>query len=67
MSKLNKEKKHLTENMTKAADDLAANQDKLNHLNDVKSKLEKTLDQMDGALESNYHLSLKCQGNQLKR
>ena len=24
----------------------------MNHLNDVKAKLEKTLDQMDGALES---------------
>jgi len=52
LSKLNKEKKHLAENMAKASDDMAANQDKLNHLNDVKSKLEKTLDQMDGALES---------------
>ena len=51
LSKLNKEKKHLSENMAKASDDFANNQDKLNHLNDVKAKLEKTLDQMDGALE----------------
>lgn len=37
--------------MAKASDDLITNQDKLDHLNDVKSRLEKTLDQMDSALE----------------
>jgi hypothetical protein len=55
---LNKEKKHLSENMAKASDDFANNQDKLNHLNDVKAKLEKTLDQMDGALESKCKISI---------
>ena len=52
ISKLNKEKKHLSETLNKSSDELASNQDKLDHLNDVKAKLEKTLDQMDGALES---------------
>ncbi len=59
---MNKEKKHLAENMAKASDDFANNQDKLNHLNDVKAKLEKTLDQMDGALESKSVLLLLEQG-----
>ena len=38
--------------MAKASEDLATNQDKLEHLNDVKTKLEKTLDQMEGAVET---------------
>lgn len=38
--------------MGKAAEELSTNQDKLNHLNDIKAKLEKTLDQMDSAVES---------------
>jgi hypothetical protein len=54
LSKLNKEKKHLAETMAKSSDELANNQDKMDHLNDVKAKLEKTLDQMDGALESEF-------------
>ena len=37
--------------MAKASEELNTNQDKLNHLNDIKSKLESTLDQMDGAVE----------------
>lgn len=42
----------MAETMAKSSDELANNQDKMDHLNDVKAKLEKTLDQMDGALES---------------
>ena len=52
IAKLNKEKKYVNEHMAKASEDLATNQDKLDHLNDVKSKLEKTLDQMEGAVET---------------
>jgi hypothetical protein len=44
----------LAETMAKSSDELANNQDKMDHLNDVKAKLEKTLDQMDGALESEF-------------
>merc|ERR1712128_185830 len=51
ISKLNKEKKYITETVGKASDDLAAAEDKVHHLNEVKIKLEQTLDQMDGSLE----------------
>lgn len=44
----------MSETLAKSSDELASNQDKLDHLNDVKAKLEKTLDQMDGALESEF-------------
>merc|ERR1712223_1829171 len=46
------EKKYISEHMAKASEELNTNQDKLNHLNDIKSKLEKTFDQMEGAVES---------------
>jgi hypothetical protein len=48
----------LAETMAKSSDELANNQDKMDHLNDVKAKLEKTLDQMDGALESKFRFAL---------
>jgi myosin heavy chain 6/7 len=51
ISKLNKEKKYITETVGKASDDLTAAEDKVHHLNEVKIKLEQTLDQMDGSLE----------------
>merc|ERR1719356_2033737 len=51
ISKLNKEKKYITETVGKASDELAAAQDKVQHLNDVKVKLEQTLDSMDHGLE----------------
>jgi hypothetical protein len=47
----------LAETMAKSSDELANNQDKMDHLNDVKAKLEKTLDQMDGALESEFRFA----------
>jgi myosin heavy chain 6/7 len=51
ISKLNKEKKYISETVGKASDDLTAAEDKVHHLNEVKIKLEQTLDQMDGSLE----------------
>ncbi|XP_071744793.1 myosin heavy chain, muscle-like [Lepeophtheirus salmonis] len=51
ISKLNKDKKHLNDTMSRAVEELVGNTDKVNHLNDIKAKLEKTLDQMEGALE----------------
>merc|ERR1712179_540073 len=51
ISKLNKEKKYITETVGKTSDDLTAAEDKVHHLNEVKIKLEQTLDQMDGSLE----------------
>merc|ERR1711872_777230 len=50
LNKLNKEKKHLGENSAKAVEDLQVAQDKVNHLNNVKSKLESTLDELEDSL-----------------
>ena len=52
ISKLNKEKKYMIESQNTFVEELAANEDRFSHLNDVKAKLEKTLDQMDSALEN---------------
>jgi len=51
ISKLNKEKKYIQETVGKATEDMNNAEDKVNHLNDVKTKLEKTMDQMDSSLE----------------
>merc|ERR1712213_127144 len=50
INKLNKEKKHIGDNQAKSSDDLQSAEEKVNHLNGVKSKLEATLDELeDGA------------------
>merc|ERR1711962_839717 len=46
INKLNKEKKHVGENSSKATEDSQAAEDKVNHLNNIKSKLEQTMDQL---------------------
>jgi len=46
INKLNKEKKHVGETNSKATEDLQAAEDKVNHLNNIKSKLEQTMDQL---------------------
>merc|ERR1719266_2119000 len=51
ITKMNKEKKHLSDTMAKATEEMNINQEKLDYLNGVKAKLEKTLDQMDSAVE----------------
>ena len=51
INKLNKEKKHISENAAKSAEDLGAAEDKVAHLNQIKSKLESTLDELEGSLE----------------
>jgi len=50
INKLNKEKKHILESSAKSTEDFQAASDKVDHLNDIKSKLETTLDE----LESNH-------------
>merc|ERR1711997_122278 len=50
INKLNKEKKHMSENNAKAAEDLQAAEDKVGHLNKIKSKLEQTLDELNDSL-----------------
>merc|ERR1712127_896299 len=51
INKLNKEKKHIAENAAKSADDLLVAEDKVSHLNQIKSKLESTLDELESSLE----------------
>merc|ERR1711971_973747 len=51
INKLNKEKKHISENAAKSAEDLGAAEDKGAHLNQIKSKLESTLDELESSLE----------------
>merc|ERR1711953_527200 len=50
INKLNKEKKMVAENSSKASEDMQCAEDKVNHLNNVKSKLESTLDELEDSL-----------------
>merc|ERR1719219_1553155 len=50
LNKLNKEKKHLGENSAKACEDLQVAQDKVEHLANIKTKLESTLDELNDSL-----------------
>merc|ERR1712223_809972 len=50
INKLNKEKKHLGENASKSIEDLQAAEEKVEHLNRIKSKLEMTLDELNDSL-----------------
>merc|ERR1711890_188119 len=47
INKLNKEKKHIGDIQSKSSDDLAAAEEKVNHLNSIKTKLERTLDELE--------------------
>merc|ERR1719340_440453 len=51
INKLNKEKKHVSENAAKSAEDLQVAEEKVAHLNQIKSKLESTLDELEGSFE----------------
>merc|ERR1712168_732294 len=51
INKLNKEKKHVAENQAKSNEDLAVAEEKVEHLTSIKSKLEETLDELEGALD----------------
>merc|ERR1719283_785593 len=51
INKLNKEKKHLSATQAKSSEDLAAAEEKVAHLSSVKSQLESTLDQLEGAVD----------------
>merc|ERR1712241_359389 len=50
LNKLNKEKKHLGENSAKAVEDLQVAQDKVEHVANIKGKLESTLDELNDSL-----------------
>ena len=51
INRLNKEKKHVSENAAKSAEDLTVAEDKVAHLNQIKNKLESTLDELESSLE----------------
>merc|ERR1712106_1100590 len=51
INKLNKEKKHISENNAKGSEDLQNTSDKMDHLNNVKTKLESSLDDLEGSVE----------------
>merc|ERR1719445_2742073 len=44
INKLNKEKKHIGDNAAKSSEDLAVAEEKVNHLSQIKKKLESTLE-----------------------
>merc|ERR1719328_29124 len=47
INKLNKEKKMVAENSSKASEDMQCAEDKVDHLANIKSKLESTLDELE--------------------
>ena len=51
INKLNKEKKHLSETQAKSSEDLICAEEKVAHLSSVKSKLESTLDEIEGGCD----------------
>merc|ERR1719295_256481 len=51
INKLNKEKKHISENAAKSTEDLQVAEDKVGHLNQIKIKLESTLDELESSYE----------------
>jgi len=51
INKLNKEKKHISENAAKSMEDLQVAEDKVGHLNQIKNKLESTLDELESSYE----------------
>merc|ERR1711936_801950 len=50
INKLNKEKKMIGDTQAKAYDDLHVAEEKVAHLNDIKAKLESTLDELEGGV-----------------
>ena len=50
LNKLNKEKKHVADNNAKAAEHFQTAEDKCEHLNKIKTKLEQTLDELEDSL-----------------
>ena len=68
INKLNKEKKHVSENAAKSMEDLQVAEEKVAHLNQIKNKLESTLDELKGLYEkkSAQRRILKRKGERLK-
>merc|ERR1711915_29015 len=51
INRLNKEKKMMGEQSAKSSEDLLAAEDKVNHLLNIKKKLECTLDELEGSYD----------------
>merc|ERR1712012_213780 len=51
INKLNKEKKHISDNAAKSSEDLQVAEDKFSHLTSIKNKLESTLDDIEGSVD----------------
>merc|ERR1712241_1026215 len=66
LNKLNKEKKHQCENGAKAMEDLQVAQDKVNHLNDIKGKLEGTLDELEDGVSKEKRSRADVEKNRRK-
>merc|ERR1711963_1023836 len=58
INKVNKEKKHLSEQSAKSSEDFESANDKVDHLSNIKSKLEGTLDE----LEDSYNRGKRARG-----
>lgn len=65
INKVKKEKKHLQEINQKSAEDSQSVEDKCNHLNTVKGKLEQRLDELEDALD--YEKKLRSDSEKYKR
>nr|XP_053645276.1 myosin heavy chain, muscle-like [Cherax quadricarinatus] len=65
INKVNKEKKHLQEINQKSAEDNQSIEDKCNHLNTVKGKLEQHLDELEDALD--HEKKLRADVEKVKR
>merc|ERR1712156_275090 len=61
ISKLNKKKKHVTDNASKSVEDLQAAEEKVAHLNRIKSKLEMTLDDLNDQLGKEKRDRIDCE------
>merc|ERR1719225_880351 len=61
LNKLNKEKKHASENSAKSSEDLQVAEEKVGHLNKIKSKLESTLEELEEELEAERQARAKAE------
>jgi myosin heavy chain 6/7 len=66
INKLNKEKKHMSENQSKQCEDLSAAEEKMDHLSKIKAKLEQTLDELEDSLEREKKARLDLDKNRRK-
>jgi len=66
INKINKEKKLLQEMNQKTAEDLQGVEEKASHLNNIKGKLEQTLDELEGSVEREKKLRAETERTKRK-